>query len=287
VRNKANWRRQRTGAPGRTDAPRPAVCGRGRAGTPNPRSGRGQALRRNAWRTSASSVEPRHYERAGKPIVRNKANCSRATREADTWLKKNRDAWDTHMAAAKQSQLMEASAMRQLIWTPASAGVTRGKGLGVQTKPIWSSPAGVRGARCAKQTQFRAPMARARGPFVRNEANVHYYADPEIGVPGGRVRQTKPKGSGQSLVDGGQSYKQTQFPAWQQRAECAKRTQFQRMSTGWPDAAVRGTHPTALRLHGNIERLRLRGSFRAAAADGVAKQRLTSDATDTDRKSVV
>ena len=65
-------------------------------------------------------------------------------------------------------------------------------------------------------------MAQARGPFVRNEANFHYYADPEIGVPGGRVRQTKPKDSGQSSVDGGQSYKRTQFPAWQQRAECAK-----------------------------------------------------------------
>ena len=36
----------------------------------------------------------------------------------------------------KQSQLTEASAMRQLVWTPASAGVTRGEGPVVQTKPI-------------------------------------------------------------------------------------------------------------------------------------------------------
>ena len=105
--------------------------------------------------------------------------------------------------------------MRRLIWTPASAGVTRGKGPGVQTKPIGrrrglavqtkpisagKGPPGLfrpgRGARCAKQTPFRAPMSRARGPFVRNEANFRYYADPEIGVPGGRVRQTKP-------IDGG------------------------------------------------------------------------------------
>ena len=94
--NKANWRWQRTCAPGGVGTPSPDSHGRSRAGTPNPRSGRGQALRRNALR--------RHYERAGGPIVRNKANCSRATREAGTWLKENRDAWDTHMAAAKQSQ---------------------------------------------------------------------------------------------------------------------------------------------------------------------------------------
>ena len=31
---------------------------------------------------------------------------------------------------------------------------------------------------------------------MQNEANFHYYADPEIGVPGGRVHQTKP-------IDGG------------------------------------------------------------------------------------
>jgi hypothetical protein len=88
LRNKANWRWQRNCALGGIGVPSPAPRGQSRAGTPN--------LQRNAWR--------RHYERVGEPIVRNKANCSRATREAGTWLKKNRDARDTHMATAKQSQ---------------------------------------------------------------------------------------------------------------------------------------------------------------------------------------
>jgi hypothetical protein len=48
----------------------------------------------------------------------------------------------------------------------------------VQTNPIPGGPAGI------------------RGPIVRNKANPHRYADPEIGVPGGRLCQTNPISGG-------------------------------------------------------------------------------------------
>jgi hypothetical protein len=75
-------------------------CSCGRTNKANFRAGPGG----NALRTSASSVEPRHYEPGAEH--------------------------------AKRSQSVEASAMRRLIWTPTPAGVIGGKGRVVQTKPI-------------------------------------------------------------------------------------------------------------------------------------------------------
>jgi hypothetical protein len=146
--------------------PSPAPRGRSRAGTPNPRSGRGRALRRNASR--------RQCPRAGEPIVRNKASCSRATREAGTWLKKNHDTWDTHMAAAKQSQLPHEQA-----WARG------GKAAGAAT-----------GTDRAKRSQLalhRREGAMAAGPGAPPPlgASVSNEANGQRGKPGRRAKQSQ------------------------------------------------------------------------------------------------
>ena len=194
--------------------------------------------------------------------------------------------------------------MRRLTWPPASAGVTRGKGPGVQTKPIWSSPAGVRGPVAPNKPNFGRPC---RGHEAHSSETKPIFTTMPIrrsAFPGAECAQTKPKGSGQSSVDGGQSYKQTQFPAWQQRAECAKQNacvknpraglrpaflgQYRR--SVWPIPTLGGrvqTKPICASRPGEMERCVVRtlrpGAFpgrvlqtkpirRAAAGDAVGPQ---------------
>ncbi len=60
------------------------------------------------------------------------------------------------------------------------------------------------------------------GPIVRNKPNFHPYADPEIGVPRGRLCKTNP-------IPGGARYPPFHYsiiPAFQARAYCTKQSQF-------------------------------------------------------------